>query len=146
MTDYSNPQQHRILILDFGAQYTQLIGRCIRELGVYCEIFPWGVEEARIAEFDPNGIILSGGPASTYDDETPMAPDSIFLMNLPLLGICYGMQTMVAQLGGQVENADHREFGAAEVSWEPMARCNNAATTEESTPPDNPRITSSSPT
>ena len=115
MTDYSNPQQHRILILDFGAQYTQLIGRCIRELGVYCEIFPWDVEEARIAEFDPNGIILSGGPASTYDDETPMAPDSIFLMNLPLLGICYGMQTMVAQLGGQVENADHREFGAAEV-------------------------------
>ncbi|NKB64708.1 MAG: glutamine-hydrolyzing GMP synthase [Gammaproteobacteria bacterium] len=115
MTDYTNPQQHRILILDFGAQYTQLIGRCIRELGVYCEIFPWDVDEARINEFNAKGIILSGGPASTYEDETPTAPDSVFSMGLPVLGICYGMQTMVSQLGGGVVNADHREFGSAEV-------------------------------
>ncbi|NKB76873.1 MAG: glutamine-hydrolyzing GMP synthase [Gammaproteobacteria bacterium] len=115
MADHANPHQHRILILDFGAQYTQLIGRCIRELGVYCEIYPWDVNPLRIDEFDANGIILSGGPASTYDDETPIAPDSVFQMGVPVLGICYGMQTMVSQLGGKVENADHREFGRAEV-------------------------------
>ena len=107
---------HRILILDFGAQYTQLIGRTVRELGVYCEIFPWDVDYARIVEFEPNGVILSGGPASTYESDTPSAPAEIFASNLPILGICYGMQTMVSQLGGRVENATHREYGHAKIN------------------------------
>ena len=116
MSENANPHQDRILILDFGAQYTQLIGRCIRELGVYCEIFPWDVVPSRIAEFSANGIILSGGPASTYEDQTPAAPMEVFQLGIPVLGICYGMQTMVAQLGGSVDTAEHREFGHAEVT------------------------------
>ena len=110
-----DPHQEKILILDFGAQYTQLIGRTVRELGVYCEIFPWDVDNEAIAEFNPAGIILSGGPASTYQSDTPKAPDKIFTLGLPVFGICYGMQTMVDQLGGAVENADHREYGHASI-------------------------------
>ncbi len=106
----------RILILDFGAQYTQLIARRVREIGVYCEILPFDVEDAEIAEFSPNGIILSGGPESVGDLGTPAAPQSVFDSGVPLLGICYGMQTMAAQLGGRVEPADHREFGHARVT------------------------------
>ena len=109
----ADPHRQKILILDFGAQYTQLIGRTVRELGVYCEIMPWDVDYAVIEEFSPQGIILSGGPASTYEDDTPKAPDGLFQTGLPILGICYGMQTMVDQLGGTVENADHREYGHA---------------------------------
>ena len=105
-----------VLILDFGSQYTQLIARRIRELGVYCEIHPYNkVTEASLKFFAPKGIILSGGPASVLDIETPRAPDAVFTMGLPVLGICYGQQTMVAQLGGTVEAHDHREFGRAYV-------------------------------
>ena len=107
--------RQRILILDFGAQYTQLIGRNIRELGVYCEIFPWDAPFEKIAGFDPNGLILSGGPTSAYADETPLAPAEIFTLGKPILGICYGMQTLVAQLGGTVENSKHHEYGHAKM-------------------------------
>ena len=108
-------QHHdRILILDFGSQVTQLIARRVRECGVYCEIWPFNnADEARIREFAPRGVILSGGPASVTEDETPRAPQAVFEMGLPVLGICYGQQTMCAQLGGQVESSDHREFGRA---------------------------------
>lgn len=107
--------QHRILILDFGSQYTQLIARRIREIGVYCEIWPWDVTEAEIAEFKPDGIILSGGPESATAQEGPKAPAIIFAMQVPVLGICYGLHTMAAQLGGKVEPSDEKEFGYAEV-------------------------------
>lgn len=106
---------HRILILDFGAQYTQLIARRIREIGVYCEIWAWDHDPADIAKFAPKGIILSGGPESTTEDGSPRAPQDVFDSGVPLLGICYGMQTMAMQLGGMVEGGHHREFGYAEV-------------------------------
>ena len=115
MTAHPDPHRQRILILDFGAQYTQLIGRSIRELGVYCEIYSWDAGFEQIAAFNPDGLILSGGPASAYEDQTPLAPPEIFSLGRPILGICYGMQTMVAQLGGTVENAAHREYGHARV-------------------------------
>src|SRR5213080_11374 len=100
---------HRILILDFGAQYTQLIARRIRELGVYCEIWAWDHDPAQIAAFAPKGIILSGGPESTIEADSPRAPEQAFGAGVPLLGICYGMQTMAMQLGGKVEADHHRE-------------------------------------
>src|SRR3954471_23311071 len=104
----------RILIVDFGAQYTQLIARRVREAGVYCEIHPFNkVTEATIKAFAPKGIILSGGPASVTESHTPRAPEAVFTQALPVLGICYGQQTMVAQLGGKVESSDHKEFGRA---------------------------------
>ncbi|MES2671849.1 MAG: glutamine-hydrolyzing GMP synthase [Pseudomonadota bacterium] len=106
---------HRILILDFGAQYTQLIARRIREIGVYCEIWAWDHDPADIAKFNPKGIILSGGPESTTEEDSPRAPQNVFDSGVPLLGICYGMQTMAMQLGGMVEGGHHREFGYAEV-------------------------------
>jgi GMP synthase (glutamine-hydrolysing) len=105
----------KILILDFGSQYTQLIARRVRETSVYCELHACDVSEEFIREFNPKGIILSGGPASVYEEETPRAPDVVFMLGVPVLGICYGMQTMAAQLGGKVENATHREFGYAEI-------------------------------
>jgi GMP synthase (glutamine-hydrolysing) len=105
----------RILILDFGAQYSQLIARRVRELGVYCEIFAWDVRPDEIVRFAPRGIILSGGPESVYDTHGPAAPAGVFTLAVPVLGICYGMQTMAAQLGGRVESASHREFGFAQV-------------------------------
>ncbi len=105
----------KILILDFGSQYTQLIARRIRETNVYCELHPHDVSAEFIKEFSPKGIILSGGPASVTEDETPRAPQIVFELNIPVLGICYGMQTMAAQLGGIVENAVVREFGYAEI-------------------------------
>jgi GMP synthase (glutamine-hydrolysing) len=105
----------RILILDFGAQYTQLIARRVREIGVYCEIHPYDADPAALRAFHPRGIILSGGPESTTVADGPRAPDLVFDLNVPLLGICYGMQTMAMQLGGQVELSDHREFGYAQV-------------------------------
>ncbi len=116
MTAPRHEHQSRIAILDFGSQYTQLIGRVVRELGVYCEIFPWDVDAGAIRDFNSDGVILSGGPASTYQENTPVAPASLFELGRPMLGICYGMQTMVAQLGGTVENADHREYGQAELA------------------------------
>jgi len=105
----------RVLILDFGAQYTQLIARRIRELGVYCEIHDVDVDAEFIRRFHPKAIVLSGGPESVYEAQGPQAPAEVFTAGVPVLGICYGMQTMAAQLGGQVESAAHREFGAAQV-------------------------------
>ncbi len=105
----------KILILDFGSQYTQLIARRVRESNVYCELHPYDVDERYIREFNPRGIILSGGPASVTEGGTPRAPQIVFNLGVPVLGICYGMQTMAAQLGGEVENALVREFGYAEL-------------------------------
>jgi len=105
----------RILILDFGAQYAQLIARRVREQHVYCELHPHDVSDDFVRGFAPRGVILSGGPASVYDESTPRAPAAVFELGVPVLGICYGMQTMAAQLGGVVENARTREFGYAEV-------------------------------
>jgi GMP synthase (glutamine-hydrolysing) len=105
----------KILILDFGSQYTQLIARRVRETYVYCEIHPYDVSSQFVKDFAPKGIILSGGPASVAEDETPRAPEVVFELGKPVLGLCYGMQTMAAQLGGAVQNAVVREFGYAEV-------------------------------
>jgi GMP synthase (glutamine-hydrolysing) len=105
----------KILILDFGSQYTQLIARRVREAGVYCEIHPSDVDDEDITSFRPNGIILSGGPESVTAADTLTAPDTVFTIGVPVLGICYGMQTMAAQLGGKVASSDHREFGYAQV-------------------------------
>ena len=105
----------KILILDFGAQYTQLIARRVREAKVYCELHPHDVTDDFVREFAPAGIILSGGPASVWEGGTPRAPKAVFELNVPVLGICYGMQTMADQLGGKVESGTVREFGYAEV-------------------------------
>ncbi|MGB5211909.1 MAG: glutamine-hydrolyzing GMP synthase [Gammaproteobacteria bacterium] len=114
----SNTDIHgdRILILDFGSQYTQLIARRVREAGVYSEIRPWDVDEREIRDFAPNGIILSGSPESVTVTEPPQAPPLVFELGVPVLGICYGMQTMAAQLGGRVGSHDRREFGYAQVA------------------------------
>lgn len=109
----------RILILDFGSQYTQLIARRVREAGVYCELHSCDMDEADIREFNPKGVILSGGPESTIASDAPTAPAVVFELGVPVLGICYGMQTMAAQLGGKVQNADHHEYGYAR--YVPMA-------------------------
>ncbi|GAP66959.1 GMP synthase, large subunit [Mizugakiibacter sediminis] len=105
----------KILILDFGAQYTQLIARRVREIGVYCEIWAWDHDPAEIVRFAPKGIILSGGPESVPEPGSPRAPQVVFELGVPVLGICYGMQAMAAQLGGRVEGNHSREFGYAEV-------------------------------
>jgi len=110
-----NIHNDKILILDFGAQYTQLIARRIREIGVYCEIWAWDHDPAEIAKFAPKGIILSGGPESTTETNAPRAPQQVYEADLPILGICYGMQTMAAQLGGATEGGHTREFGHARV-------------------------------
>jgi GMP synthase (glutamine-hydrolysing) len=107
---------HRILILDFGAQYTQLIARRVRESGVYCEIHPWDVSDADVRAFNARGVILSGGPESVMDLQPPRAPQAVFELGVPVLGICYGMQTMAQQLGGRVTAGSHREFGYAQVT------------------------------
>ena len=113
---HANIHAHRILILDFGAQYTQLIARRVRELGVYCEIHPWDITDAEVRAFKPRGVILSGGPESVTDAVPPKSPDSVFTLGVPVLGICYGMQTMAQQLGGKVVGSSEREFGYAEVT------------------------------
>jgi len=105
----------RILILDFGSQYTQLIARRVRECGVFSEIHPWDISDDDVREFAPTGIILSGGPDSVTVTNPPRAPEVVFTLGVPVLGICYGMQTMAAQLGGVVESSDQREFGYARV-------------------------------
>ena len=106
---------HRILILDFGSQYTQLIARRVREIGVYCEIHPFDMDEGALRVFHPHGVILSGGPETVTGGDAPRAPQQVFELGVPVLGICYGMQTMATQLGGKVENADHHEYGYAQV-------------------------------
>ncbi len=110
-----NIHQHRILILDFGSQYSQLIARRVREAGVYCEIHPSNYAADLIQAFNASGVILSGGPETVTSSDTPRAADVVFELGVPVLGICYGMQTMTQQLGGKVENADHHEYGYAQV-------------------------------
>ncbi|WP_347988213.1 glutamine-hydrolyzing GMP synthase [Methylomonas sp. AM2-LC] len=105
----------KILILDFGSQYTQLIARRIREIGVYCEIYSCECSDEDIVQFAPKGIILSGGPETVTSENTPRAPQGCFESGIPILGICYGMQTMAEQLGGKVESSNHREFGYAQI-------------------------------
>jgi GMP synthase (glutamine-hydrolysing) len=123
----------RILILDFGSQVTQLIARRLRESGVYCEIWPFSTDPARIVDWQPRGIILSGGPASVHAVAAPLAPQVVFDLGCPVLGICYGEQLLCQQLGGTVEPSEHREFGRAWVDvrdecalfsgvWEPGSR------------------------
>lgn len=135
MADLSSPISHhdRVLILDFGSQVTQLIARRVRESGVYCEVWPFTAGEERIRAFAPRGIILSGSPASTTEEGSPRAPQAVFTLGVPVLGICYGQQTMCLQLGGDVAGSDHREYGRAYVEvreacaltqdvWAPGAR------------------------
>jgi len=105
----------KVLIIDFGSQVTQLIARRVRESGVYCEIVPYQSAGQALETFAPKAVILSGGPASVIDSDTPRAPDNVFESGLPVLGICYGEQTMVAQLGGDVEEGKTREFGRADI-------------------------------
>jgi len=114
--------EHRILILDFGSQYTQLIARRIREIGVYCEIWPWDSKASEISHFAPRGIILSGGPESVHAEDGPQAPPVVFELNIPVLGICYGLHTMAAQLGGRVEPSELKEFGFARVTVQQPSR------------------------
>jgi GMP synthase (glutamine-hydrolysing) len=108
----------KILILDFGSQVTQLIARRVRESGVYCEIHPFNAPVEKLKAYGAKAIILSGGPASVTESHTPRAPDFVFQAGVPVLGICYGEQTMCAQLGGKVESSDHREFGKAYIAIE----------------------------
>lgn len=117
MEDVLDPDIHadKILILDFGSQYTQLIARRIRECGVFCAIFPFDCYDESIRNFQPRGVILSGGPETVTSTDTPRCPELVFGMGVPVLGICYGMQTMAFQLGGQVDASSHREFGFAQV-------------------------------
>jgi GMP synthase (glutamine-hydrolysing) len=105
----------RILIVDFGSQVTQLIARRVREAGVYCEIHPYTKAAEALVALKPRGVILSGGPASVTEGLSPRAPDAVFTADVPVLGICYGEQTMAAQLGGKVEAGGKREFGRAEI-------------------------------
>ena len=104
-----------VLVIDFGSQVTQLIVRRIRESGVYCEVVPFNQAEAALERTAPQAIVLSGGPASVRRRGIPRAPDRVFTMGVPVLGICYGQQTMVTQLGGRVEPSNKREFGRAEI-------------------------------
>ena len=106
-----NIHKHRILILDFGSQYTQLVARRVRELGVYCELWAWDVTEAQIREFNPSGIILSGGPASVFEPGAPTIDTKVFESGVPVLGICYGFQVMAYELGGKVDKAALGEYG-----------------------------------
>ena len=111
----NNKSIDTILVLDFGSQYTQLIARRVRESNVYSEIYPWDIDENKIKDLNPKGIILSGGPNSVTESYTPRAPQCIFDLNIPILGICYGMQTLAEQMGGHVESVAHKEFGHAEL-------------------------------
>lgn len=106
---------HKILILDFGSQYTQLLARRVRELGVYCEIHAYDMQEADLLAMAPKGIILAGGPESVTAEGSPRAPQAVFTLGVPVLGVCYGMQTMAEQLGGKVESSEQREFGYAQI-------------------------------
>ena len=112
----SDIHSQRILILDYGSQYTQLIARRVREIGVYCEIFPWDAEQAESFAENVSGIILSGGPESVTLSDTPHIPDYILATEVPILGICYGMQALAKKLGGEVSPSDEREFGFAQVN------------------------------
>lgn len=120
----SQPNIHhdRILILDFGSQYTQLIARRVREIGVYCEIYAWDADEQSVRDFKPKGVILAGGPESVTAHGSPRVASFVLDLGVPLLGICYGMQTLAEQLGGKVAGSDKREFGYARVKVEHPGR------------------------
>ncbi len=129
-TEQPDIHAHRVLILDFGGQYTQLIARRVRECGVYSEIHPWDMDENAIRAYAPAGVVLSGGPESVNVDNPPRVAPAVFALDVPVLGICYGMQAMAAQLGGKVEASSHREFGYAEITpleSELLAGLNDAA-------------------
>ncbi len=113
--DIKNKNIDTILVLDFGSQYTQLIARRVRESDVYSEILPWDIAEEKILDLNPKGIILSGGPNSVTESFTPRIPKCVFDMGVPILGICYGMQTLAEQMGGHVISADQKEFGHSEL-------------------------------
>ena len=115
-SELAAPDQARILILDFGSQYTQLIARRVREVGVYSEIHPYDVDASFVESFAPQGIVLSGGPESVAGADTPRIDDAVLAAGVPILGICYGMQALADKLGGRVEESSHREFGYAEVA------------------------------
>lgn len=129
-------QHHdRILILDFGSQVTQLIARRVREHGVYSEIHPFTMSEQAIRDYAPKAIILSGGPASVTETGSPRAPDIVFTLGVPVLGICYGQQTMCEQLGGKVSSSDHREFGRADITIQQSCSLFNGLWARESRQP-----------
>ena len=111
----ANIHSQKILILDFGSQYTQLIARRVRELGVYCEIWDYAVDQALFDEFAPQGIIFSGSPESANTSDSPRPPEFLYESGLPILGICYGMQIMAEMFGGKVEGSAKSEFGYAKV-------------------------------
>ena len=111
----SNKKIDTILVLDFGSQYTQLIARRVRESDVYSEILPWDIDENKIIDINPKGIILSGGPNSVTDSYTPRIPQCVFDLGVPILGICYGMQTLAEQMGGHVISSDQKEFGHSKL-------------------------------
>ena len=117
----------RILVLDFGAQYVQLIARRVREAGVYCEIRAWDLDEEDVRAVAPMGVILSGGPESVTAAGSPRAPDFIWNAGVPVLGICYGMQAMAVQLGGTVEHVHEREFGHAQLDWHARSALSSTA-------------------
>ena len=110
-----DPHAERILVVDFGGQYTQLIARRVREVGVYSEILPWDASPEAFAKFAPKGIILSGGPESVTEAGSPQIGAALLAAGVPTLGICYGMQALAARLGGAVASSSHREYGYAEV-------------------------------
>ncbi|MBE8189831.1 MAG: glutamine-hydrolyzing GMP synthase, partial [Candidatus Thioglobus sp.] len=111
----TNIHLDKILILDFGSQYTQLIARRVREIGIYCEIFAFDAKAHFIKDFKPKGIILSGGPDMATTDNSAKAPQIVFDLKVPILGICYGMQIMAIQLGGKATSADRHEYGFAKI-------------------------------
>ena len=111
-----------VLILDFGGQYTQLIARRIREANVYCEILPFDAPIDRIKSLNPKGIILTGGPASVTEADAPFCVLEVFELGVPVLGICYGMQLMSVKLGGEVAQAEQREYGKAEIAIDPSSQ------------------------
>ncbi|HWM28635.1 MAG TPA: glutamine-hydrolyzing GMP synthase, partial [Woeseiaceae bacterium] len=113
--DHADIHAERVLILDFGSQYTQLIARRVRECGAYSEIHPWDMDDDALRAWAPKGIVLSGGPESVTVDQTPTVSPAVFELGVPVLGICYGMQAMAARLGGKVATHAHREFGYAEI-------------------------------
>ena len=113
---HSDIHQEKILILDFGSQYTQLIARRLREVGIYCEIRPYDTDETSARDFGAAGIVLSGGPESVTAVDTLRVPDYVFAADVPVLGICYGMQAMANQLGGKVQPSNESEFGYARVN------------------------------
>ena len=126
--------QDRILILDFGSQYTQLIARRVREAGVYSEIYIGDIDFNVIESFKPSGLILSGGPESAFIDDAPKPSKEIYSMGLPILGICYGMQVMTEQLGGKVSPSNEREFGHADAKMEANSRLFEGIETDDEQP------------